>query len=122
MNERFKKFNENFFSKSKQKIVWYDRQGVFNLDDTRVVTITIDDIGTRDQYNGYVVEIFNKFNGTIIKKFFKFENFLTFRHRTESEKHYHVWLYRNEFEWYISVPTNTKEMSDKIFDWINQFK
>ena len=121
MNNVFKKFNEDFFSSTK-KIVWYDKEGVMNLDDTRVVTITIDDVGIRDNFNGYRVKIVNKFNGTIVEKFFKFVHFLTMKHRSERDKFYHVWYNRDEFDWYISRPTKTKEMVDKIFEWIEQFK
>jgi len=121
MDNVFKKFNEDFFSSTK-KIVWYDKEGVMNLDDTRVVTITIDDVGTRDNFNGYRVKIVNKFNGTIVEKFFKFKDFLTMKHRSERDKFYHVWYNRDEFDWYISRPTKTKEMVDKIFEWIEQFK
>ena len=122
MNEIIKKFNEKFFSKSKDKIVWYDKQGVFNLDDTRVVTITINDLGVRDQFNGYEIEIINKMRGTIVSKFFRFENYLTFEHRSPRDKYYHVWSNGGTFDWYISRPIDTKEMTDKISQYINQFK
>jgi len=103
-------------------ITWYDKQGVMKLDDQRVVTITIDDVGTRDHYNGYHVEIVNKFNGTIIKKWFRFNDHLTMIHRSQNDEYYHVWYQRGEFDWYISRPKDNKEMVKVIMDWINQFK
>ena len=75
-----------------------------------------------DQINPLISKIVNKFNGTIVEKFFKFKDFLTMRHKSERDKYYHVWYNRDEFDWYISRPIKTKEMVDKIFEWIEQFK
>ena len=116
----FSEFNKNFF-KSKQ-IEWYDKSGVMNLDDNRVVTITIDDIGTRDNYNGYMVEIYNKHQGSIVKKWFRFVDHLEFTHRDDRTKYYHVWLNSGNFEWYISRPKDTKVMVKTIFDFIERFR
>ena len=120
MTNIFKKFNEDFFSKSNRTIKWYDKQGVFQTTDG-VVTITIDDLGTSDNYNGYWVEKINLRFGTIVKKFFRFKDHLTMVHRNEQDKYCHVWLYNDTFEWYISKPKDTKEMTDVIFDWIGNF-
>ncbi len=120
MTNIFKKFNEDFFSKSNRTIKWYDKQGVFQTTDG-VVTITIDDLGTSDNYNGYWVEKINLRFGTIVKKFFRFKDHLTMVHRNEQDKYCHVWLYNDTFEWYISKPKDTKEMTDVIFDWIDNF-
>lgn len=121
MENVFKIFNEEFW-KSQKNITWYDKQGVMKLDEQRVVTITIDDVGIRDNYNGYHVEILNKMNGTIIKKWFRFRDHLTMIHR-DRQHHFHVWLnIESEFNWYISRPKDTKEMVTIIMDWINQFK
>jgi hypothetical protein len=117
----FKIFNDNFF-RSEKNITWYDTQGVMKLDDNRVVTFTIDDVGTRGDYNGYWVEIVNKQNGTIIKRFFRFIDLLDMIHRDNSDKYHHVWLCRGELDWYISRPKNSKQMVDTIMDWINMFK
>jgi hypothetical protein len=121
MNTQFKEFNEKFFSKCKRTIKWFDQEGLFTMSDNRVVRITIDDIGTRDHFNGYMVEIYNNQNGIIIKKFFKFHHYLTMIDRQGSDSYSHVWKYKNEFDWYISQPKDTKEMTDKIFQWIDSF-
>ena len=127
MKDVFKKFNEEFWKKGvpntlSYPINWYDKQGVMRLDDQRVVTITIDDLGLRDNYNGYHVEIINKFNGTIVKKWFRFQDHLTMVHRGNGQEYFHVWLNNGNFDWYISRPQDTKEMVKVICDWINQFK
>lgn len=120
MTNIFKKFNEDFFSKCNRTIKWYDEQGVFQTMDG-VVTITIDDVRTNNNYNGYWVEKINPRVGTIVKKFFRFSDHLTMVHRNERDKHSHVWLNNGTFEWYISKPKDTKEMTDVMFDWIDNF-
>ena len=120
MTNIFKKFNEDFFSKSNRTIKWYDKHGVFQTTDG-VVAITIDDLGTSDHYNGYWVEKIDLRFGTIVKKFFRFKDHLTMVHRNERDKYCHVWLSNGTFEWYISKPIDTKEMTDVIFDWIGNF-
>ena len=122
MKDLFKNFNEEFW-KSQKNITWYDKQGIIVLgDQQRVVTITIDDVGTRDNYNGYHVEIINKFNGTIVKKWFRFIDHLTMVHRDNHTQEYcHVWLNSGKFDWYISRPKDTKEMVKVIMDWIEKF-
>jgi hypothetical protein len=122
MTNKYKVFNEKFFSKFKKPIKWYDTQGVCEFSDDRVVTFNIDDVGVNGNYNGYWVEIYNKMNGNlIIKKFFRFSNYLTMVHRDSSSETYHVWNRNSEFDWYISRPKDTKEMTDVIFDWIGHF-
>ena len=121
MKDVFKNFNQDFW-KSEKTITWYDKQGVMSLDEQRVVTITIDDVGTRDNYNGYHVEILNKNNGTIVKKWFRFVDHLTMFHRDPKTVYYHVWLNSGNFDWYISRPKDTKEFVKVVMSWINQFK
>ena len=120
MKDLFKNFNEKFW-KSESSITWFDKQGVMKLDDQRVVTITIDDLGHRDHYIGYNVEILNKFEGTIVRKWFRFQDHLTMVHRDRSE-YYHVWLNGGNFDWYISRPKDTKEFVKVVMTWINHFK
>jgi len=120
MTNTFKTFNEGFFSKSNRTIKWYDKQGLFQTSDG-VVTITIDNERNHDHYNGYLVEIINPRVGSIVKKFFRFSDHLTMIHQSEQDKYYHVWLQGGRFEWYMSIPKDTKEMTDVIFDWIDTF-
>lgn len=117
---KFSEFNKNFF-KSKE-IEWFDTEGTMKLDDSRVVKITIDDLGVCHNYNGYLVEIYNKHHGLIVKKWFSFKDHLEFNHRDDRTKHYHVGLYDDNFEWYISRPKDTKVMVKRIFDFIERFR
>ena len=123
MENIFKTFNENFFEDSKRNITWYDSEGVYVMDTNRVVTITLTDLGTRDHYNGYMVEIFDKNNGSIIKKFFRFQFHLEMIHRKSgSDNYYHVWYNNGKLDWYISRPKNTNVMINTIFDWLDKFR
>ena len=126
MKTIFKDFNQNFFSKSKN-ITWFDKEGFYTLDENRVVRITLDDVGTRDHFNGYLVEILNKLEGVIVKKFFRFEHHLIMIHKTDLPNYhrtdyYHVWYNNDKLDWYISRPKDTKEMCKKIFEWVEIFK
>jgi len=121
MKTIFKDFNQNFFSSSKH-INWFDEEVVYKLDDNRVIRITLQDIGTRNNFNGYLVEIINKTEGVNVKKFFKFGQYLTMIHRPNTEHYCHVWLCDNNLNWYISRPKDTKELCKKIFEWVEMFK
>lgn len=120
MDNIFKTFNKNFF-KSVKNITWYDKQGIMPLDDYRIVIITLDDARTSDSYNGYWVEIVNKLNGSINRRFFRFIDHLTMIHKDEN-KFCHVWHNGDTLKWYISYPKDPKEMTDIIIDWIKNFK
>ena len=121
MDNIFSEFNKEFF-KSVKNITWYDHSGIMELDNNKIVIFEIDDVGTRDHYNGYRVKVLNKNEGVIEQKFFKFQHHLEFNHRSERDKYYHVWLNNGNFEWYISRPKNTKSMVDKMMGWVSNFK
>ena len=121
MDNIFSKFNKDFF-KSVKNITWYDQQGVMELDKDRLVFFEIDDVGTRDNYNGYRVKILNKSSGLIEQRFFLFKHHLEFNHRSDRDLFYHIWYNNGKFEWYISTPKNTKKMVDIMMDWVNKFK
>ena len=119
MDDRIKNFNQDFF-KSVKGITWYDKEGVMEMDDNRRVVLEIDDMGTRDNYVGYWVMIYNKTNGLIVRKFFRFQFCLDFIHRDRQE-YYHIW-FRDSMDWYISKPKSTQPMVDVIMDYINRWK
>lgn len=121
MNNLFKTFNEQTF-KSVEGITWYDQTGVMNLDNDRFIQFTLEDIGTRDHFNGYMVEIFNRTSGCIYKKFFRFQHHIEFNHRSERDKYYHVWYHNGELDWYISRPRDIKKYVKIVMDFINQIK
>jgi hypothetical protein len=125
MDNKFQKFNQDFFKSIKDfKIEWFDKEGIIELDDNRVVSIKLEDLGTRDHFNGYMVEIINKTGGSVYKKFFKFRYHMDFTHRSGSTDYFHVWYNNNQLDWYISRPTTygQKQMVDTIKSFINKFK
>ena len=121
MKTLFKDFNQNFFSSSKH-IKWFDKEGFYNLDENRVVRIVLEDIGTKDKFNGYLVEILNKTEGVIVRKFFRFGEHLTMIHRPNTEHYHHLWFRDDNLDWYISRPKDTKELCKTIFEWVEIFK
>lgn len=120
MENIYKKFNEDFFKSSKLIIIWFDKSGVISLPNF-VIQLTIDDVGTHGNYNGYFVEIIHKTNGTISKKFFRFIDHLEMVHREKSNEYYHVWESQGEFKWYISKPKETSQMVKVIERWISLY-
>lgn len=121
MDNLLSEFNETFFHTIKG-ITWFDKDGIMEMDKTRNVVITLDDISTREMYVGYWVRIYNKNQGLIVEKFFRFQHFLEFKHRSEREKYSHVWYSENNLDWYISKPYSTKPMVDSIMDYIGKWK
>jgi hypothetical protein len=127
MKTIFKDFNQNFFS-STDHIKWFDNDGYMksvsyknNEVVVKFIRFTLDNPFSKHDFSGYTVEIFNKENGLIVKKFFNFENYLTMKHRPDTQEYYHVWLRDNKLDWYISTPIDTNEMCEKIFEWIEVF-
>lgn len=125
MTNIFKEFNSNFFiPHTSLGIKWFDKEGLCTLDDNRVVSIRIDDLGCRDSYNGYWVEIIDKHHGTVHKKFFYFNHHLEFIHYEDRGQYSHVWYSDGgkSFDWYISKPRSPYPMVQRITDYINYFK
>lgn len=120
MENKYKKFNLNFFKKTNLPIHWFDKDGIVSFPNY-VVRLTIDDVGTHNNYNGYWVEIIHKTNCLISKKFFRFVDHLEMIHRDNEFENCHVWHKYDEFDWYISRPKDTKPMVDVIERWIEFF-
>jgi hypothetical protein len=129
MRTNFKEFNQTFFSSSKDHIKWFDNDGFMtsvsyknsNEVVVKVIQFTLDNPFSKNDYSGYTVKIFDKGNGLIVKKFFDFEDYLTMKHRPDTQDYCHVWLHDNKLDWYISTPIDTNEMCEKIFEWVKIF-
>lgn len=121
MSNVFNIFNEKFF-KSRPEIKWFDKDGVYKIDEDRVVVITIDDKDYTDHFGGYLVKVINKMNGTIVSKWFPFKYYLTMIHREGDAEYFYALYTKDKFDWYISRPKSTDEMVDCIFEWIENFK
>lgn len=123
MENPYQTFNQEFFKKGLgYTIQWYDKEGIIELDDNRLVSIKLDDVGTRDHYVGYWVEIINKYNGSIYKKFFRFQLCMEFNHR-DSYRYFYVRKEDNKLKWYISTPflSGPETMSKIISSFIKKF-
>ena len=121
MADIFKSINESIF-KGVKGISWYDRDGIMNLDETRYVRFLLDDIGTKDNFVGYWVEVYNRNNGLISKKFFRFQYHMEFIHNPKTQNYYHIWCYQGILDWYISRPKDTKKYVKTLMDYIEKIK
>lgn len=119
MADIFKSINESIF-KGVKGISWYDRVGIMNLDENRYVQFELDDIGTKDNFVGYWVEVYNRNNGLISKKFFRFQYHMEFIHQRDN--YYHIWYNRGNLDWYISRPKDTKKYVKTLMDYIEKIK
>ena len=116
----FKDFNQEFFkSFGKNTIRWFDKEGIIELVNGYYVSIEIDDVGVRNDYNGYHVKVYSKSNGLLKSKFFRFCVCFELNH---------VWLCDGKFEWYTvvqnkkyDIPTDTeiKNYCDEIKEYIS---
>jgi hypothetical protein len=93
-----------------------------NLDENRYVQFELDDVGTKDHFNGYWVEVYNRNNGLISKKFFRFQYHMEFTHRDSRTNHYHIWYNQGNLDWYISRPKDTKIYVKILMDYIEKIK
>lgn len=121
MTNVFKEMNETIF-KGVKGITWYDKDGIMNLDETRYVLFILDDVGTRDHFVGYWVEIHNRNNGLISKKFFRFQYHMEFIDRPNTQSFYHIWYNQGNLDWYISRPKDTKKYVKVLMDYIEKIK
>ena len=121
MTNVFKEMNETIF-KGVKGITWYDKEGIMNLDETRYVRLILDDLSCRDRYDGYWVEVYNRNNGVISKKFFMFEYHMEFTHRIDLTNNYHIWYYEDKLDWYISRPKDTKKYVKILMGYIEEIK
>ena len=121
MENIFKSFNKSIF-KGLKEISWYDKDGIMNLDETRYVRFVLDDVGIKDNFVGYWVEVYNKNNGLISKKFFRFQFHMEFIHRPNTQNYYHIWYSQDKLDWYISRPKDTKIYVKILMDYINDIK
>ncbi len=119
MIDTFKSMHESIFVGVKD-ITWYDKDGIMNLDETRYVRFILDDIATSDHFVGYWVEVYNRNNGLISKKFFRFQHYMEFIHKHSN--YYHIWYYQGILDWYISRPKDTKQYVKILMDYIEKIK
>jgi hypothetical protein len=106
------------------EIVWYDLQGVYQLDEDRRVTITLSDRGYHDHWTCFEVAVLNKHQGEIASKVFRFVDYLG------EPSNYGCGGCPRGFQvvghvgwkWYIEAPKSTLPLTQEVFSWINEFK
>ena len=118
MKNQFKEKNQEVF-KSLPSIVWFDEEGILDIDKNFYVSFRIDDIGTRNSYNCYHVDVYNKTSGVVKTKRFFFRDYLKINH---------IWKEGKNYDWYtvydlISVskptPNELKTFVTEILLYLN---
>lgn len=94
MKEIFKKKCEELF-KSYKGIRWFDKEGIQDINENFFISFRLDDIGSKDYFNGFHVDIHNKKTGCVKQKFFWFRDYFQLRSMTFFEK--------NKLEWQRSI-------------------
>jgi hypothetical protein len=114
MKEQFKKMCEGLF-KSYKGIRWFDKEGIHDINENFFISFRIDDVGTSNHYNGFHVDIHNKTNGCIKKKFFKFSDYLDINH---------IWKSGKELDWYTVVDNKhqPKPTSLELKSYVDEIK
>lgn len=121
MTNVFKQMNESIFKSA--EITWFDLDGIMDLDETRYVRFVLDTHGVNGNYEGHWVEVYNRQNGLISKKFFRFKNHMEFIHRDTGQNYFHIWLDRDgKLDWYISKPKNVDDYVNVILQYISKIK
>lgn len=121
MNNLFKEFNKNFF-KRQTAIKWFDKEGLWDYHNGHyIISITLDDIGSKGEYTGYTVKIYDRTLGLVVSKFFKFEYYLEMT--TSGTDYCHVWYNHNgkKLDWYINKPLDIKPIVDEIISYVQIF-
>lgn len=120
----FKKFNESVFS-GISGIQWFDRLGIYKIDENKNAEIRLTNTHIVDNYDCYEVSIKHKDNGRITTHRFMFNDYLDPKGRIDNRHDYkgnfHVW---EKAEWYIAIPSknNISKLTSAIMHFIETYK
>lgn len=121
----FKSFNSRVFSDC--NIKWFDRMGVYTIDDNRRAEIETVTSGTRGTYDAYEVRIIHKENGIITHHKFPMNTYMGPNDRVDNRRdcseNFKI-IEHCGIDWYISRPSNdaTKRLRNAILDFIEIYK
>ncbi|WP_209124496.1 hypothetical protein [Alkalihalobacillus sp. BA299] len=130
MTLNYCEFNHDFFLN--ENISWYNRKGVYKLDDEINVTIELVTNGVHKTYKGYLVSIIHKTNGKIDSEYFDFDAYMSIENRIDDRSDYpggfsivqHVCAREGIPKWYIAKPHNEdiNYMGNMIFHYIERWR
>jgi len=130
MTLNYSEFNHDFFLK--EDICWYNRKGVYTLDDEINVTIELISNGVHKTYKGYLVSIIHKTNGKIDSEYFDFDAYMSQDNRIDDRSDYKGGFSIHESScvhegfprWYIAKPHNQDitYMGNMIFHYIFRWR
>ena len=106
-------------------ITWFDRQGLYRLDDDRAAVLTLEIQSTIGSYSGFQVEIVSKIRGRLFQKYFDFNDYLHSGQRSDNRSDYEggfvVHAESCDWNWYIAIPTSTKPFTQAVERWVEHF-
>lgn len=118
-----------------EDFLWQGKTGTLVLDEDRRVTLTLDDVGTRDHFNGMRAKLVSKTNGEIVVKWFAFDDHLDPADRLDGREHrfeghksfghpypgntcYYAWRNSGNIGWYIANPATPSDFTEAVEEWI----
>lgn len=107
-------------------IQWFDLTGMYKYGDgERVARIELDTNGTMGHYEGFLVTVFNKREGKIDSKFFRFNDYLDGTQRADNRpdcaSNFMV-IGHTGWSWFIAVPKDTKPVVRAIEQYLKVFQ
>jgi len=107
-----------------QPVTWFDLTGVRELDEDRKVVIELVTQDYADHYAALLVRVVHKVNGEIVRKVFKFADYL-YCSVTQPHRAYHkgmpLQVIAPTWDWYIAIPSSTAPLVDSVEQWIGMF-
>ena len=107
-------------------IKWFDREGLYRLNEDLMAHVKFDTDGTHDHYPGFRVRIVSVEGGELISKFFYFDDYLHERQDTRTDYGkgggtvFQV-IGSIAWDWYIARPRYVapfvKAVTDFILEW-----
>ncbi len=126
----FTEINQYMFQHSANNIKWFDKTGIIEIDEDRIVEIELCISNVVDKYDRYKVTIINKHNGEIASKYFTFDECLNQNDRIDNRSDYtggfHFWRSdrKEGWGWYIAIPSEQSidNLVRSMFDYIEFYR
>ena len=119
----FEAFNIQFFGGERGPstvLQFFGRKVVLNLDEERLVEVSLASKATHQHYEGYSVVIVNKQTGTIASHYFAFDEYLQGKINERTLNVNYQIIEHCGYGWYINVPSrdSVDSMSNIMMNYI----
>lgn len=123
-----------------EDFLWQGKTGTLVLDEDRRVTVTLDDVGTRDHFNGMRAKVISKTNGEIVVQWFAFDDHLDPADRLDGRFYrylgggksegypypgnpcFYAWRNGGKIGWYIANPATPSDFTEAVEEWITTWR